>query len=134
MPWQSCVFHRLKGLRDMLGAVEHRDKMVAQASRIFRHPSCQAAADAGRVWFKRWRPVAPAAAMWFIDGLEDSLMFYTLPKEWWRRTRTNNPLERMIRTLRQRLRPMGCFHDPPAVERAVFGQLARRHLLGTYTT
>jgi hypothetical protein len=31
-------------------------------------------------------------------------------------------------------RPMGCFHDPPAVERAVFGQLARRHLLGTYTT
>ena len=29
--------------------------------------------------------------------------------------------------LRQRLRPMGCFHDHAAIERAVFGQLARWH-------
>jgi hypothetical protein len=42
-------------------------------------------------------------------------------------------MERLIRTLRMRLQPMGCFHDGPAIERAVFGQLARWHLLGTYT-
>jgi hypothetical protein len=37
------------------------------------------------------------------------------------------PLERFIRMSRQRLRPMGCFHDDAAIERAVFGQLLRRH-------
>jgi len=52
--------------------------------------------------------------------------FYELPVTWWKRVRTNNPLERFIRTLRQRLRPMGCFYDD-AIERAVFGQLLRRH-------
>ena len=62
-----------------------------------------------------------------MDGLGDSLVFYTLPKTWWRRARTNNPLELLIRTLRQRLRPMGCFHDEAAIERAVFGQLLRWH-------
>ena len=50
----------------------------------------------------------------------------------WQRVRTNNPLERLIRTLRMRLDPMGCFHDEPAVQRAVFGQLARRRFLGIY--
>ena len=68
-----------------------------------------------------------------MDDLEDSLMFYALPADRWRTVRTNNPLERLIRTLRMRLDPMGCFHDEPAVERAIFGQLARWHFLGTYT-
>jgi len=53
--------------------------------------------------------------------------FYELPVTWWKRVRTNNPLERFIRTLRQRLRPMGCFYDDAAIERAVFGQLLRQH-------
>ena len=90
-----------------------------------------AAGDAARAWADRWRAVAPWAVEQFMDGLEDSLMFYALPKSWWKRARTNNPLERLIETLRMRLTPMGCFHDPPAVERAVFGQCARWHWLGT---
>ena len=47
----------------------------------------------------------------------------------WKRVRTNNPLERLIHTLRHRLRPMGCFHDDAAIERAVFGELLRRRLV-----
>jgi len=125
VPWQSCSFHRLANLRDSVGATAFRDAMVAQAGRIFRCPSRQAAADAAVAWAECWRAVAPSAVRTFTDGLTDSLQFYNLPQRWWRRTRTNNPLERLIRTLRQRLRPMGCFHDTPAIERAVLGQLAR---------
>jgi transposase-like protein len=62
-----------------------------------------------------------------MEGLSDSLSFYNLPIWWWKRARTNNPLERLIKTLRQRLRPMGCFYDDSAIERAVFGQLLRWH-------
>ncbi len=90
-------------------------------------PSRKAAGDAANAWAQRWKPIAPWAVQPFMNGLEDSLMFYTLPKTCWRRTRTNNPLERLIRTLRQRLDPMGCFHDEPAIQRAVFGQLLRWH-------
>lgn len=131
--WQHCTFHRLQALRATVGQIPDRDLMVAEAACIFRCPSRQAAADAAQAWADRWRPVAPGAVRQFMDGLEDSLMFYALPSAWWKRVRTNNPLERLIETLRMRLTPMGCFHDPPAVERAVFGQCARWHWLGTYT-
>lgn len=131
--WQSCTFHRLAALRANIGQAAYRDLMVAEAACIFRCPSRQAARDAAAAWTKRWKPVAAWAVQQFMDGLSDSLMFYNLPKDWWQKVRTNNPLESVIRRLRQRLRPMGCFHDHSAIDRAVFGQLARWHLLAELT-
>lgn len=125
--WQHCVFHRLQALRATIGHTEYRDAMVDHASCIFRSPSLAAATDAARAWARRWSTINPTAVRQFIEGLEDSLMFYQLPRQWWKRVRTNNPMERFIETLRMRLNNMGCFHDPPAVERAVFGQLLRWH-------
>ena len=127
VPWQSCTFHRLQGLRTNVGVTDFRDSMVAEASCIFRCPSKRAAVDTAIDWLRRWKSLSPWAVSAFMDGLTDSLSFYNLPSDWWKRSRTNNPMERLIRTLRQRLRSMGCFHDEPAVERAVFGQLARWH-------
>ena len=133
VPWQSCTLHRLMGLREQIGPADYRDAMVRQAGRIFRCPSRLAAVDEAKTWVARWKHVNRWAVQNFIDGLADSLAFYGLPKAWWRRTRTNNALERTIRTLRMRLRPMGCFHDIPAAERAVFGQLLRWHMIPKLT-
>jgi transposase-like protein len=127
--WQHCTFHRLKALRDRIGPTDFRNLMTAEAGCIFRCPSKLAAVDAAVAWARRWKRAAPAAVAAFMEDLSDSLTFYSLPSAWWRRARTNNPLERLIRTLRDRLRPMGCFDNSPAVERAVFGQLLRRHLI-----
>ena len=124
---QSCCFHKVMNLRRDIGHTEFRRDMVRQACRIFRAPSKLAAVDAAKQWIGLWRTVAPQAVARFADRLADSLTFYEFPKDQWRRLRTNNPMERLIRTLRMRLRPMGAFHDVPAVERAVFGQLMRWH-------
>jgi len=131
--WQHCTFHRLQALRATIGSKPHRDLMVAEAACIFRCPSRRAAVEAAQAWIRRWRRIDPWAVQQFTNRLGDSLTFYQMPQRWWTRVRTNNPLERLIKTLRMRLAPMGCFHDPPAVERAVFGQLARWHWLQTYT-
>ena len=133
VPWQHCTFHRLQRLWKDIGDKEHRGQMVKEASNIFRCPTKLAAVDQVCAWVGQWRQREPWAVQQFMGDINDSLMFYSLPKDWWRKVRTNNYLERLIRTLRMRLRPMGCFYDKPAVERAVFGQLARWHLLGTYT-
>lgn len=133
VPWQYCAVHRLADLRKKIGDQPYRDQMTRQASDIFRCPSKPAALDAGQSWTERWRPVAAYAVQCFMENLSDSLSFYQLPKSWWARARTNNPLEGTIRTLRIRLRPMNCFANPPAVERAIFGQLARWHLLPKLT-
>jgi putative transposase len=129
VPWQSCSVHLLWWLRDQLGPAAFRRRMVAEAARIFRCSSRSVARQVAEAWATRWRPIAGQVVDRFLEKLPDSLMFYELPKAWWKRSRTNNPLERLLRDLRSRLRLMGCFHDEPAVERAVFGQLLRRKLL-----
>jgi transposase-like protein len=110
-----------------IGPTEYRDQMVREAACVFRCDSLGSALDVAAEWRRRWQRVNPWAVDQFLYGLRDSLRFYDLPKRWWKRVRTNNPMERLIRTLRQRLRPMGCFHNPEAIERAVFGQLLRWH-------
>jgi len=37
--------------------------------------------------------------------------YYEYPREHWRRIRTNNPLERIIREIRRRTRVVGTFPD-----------------------
>jgi len=133
VPWQHCTLHRLMALWKAIGDKEYRWQMVKEASNIFRCPTKLAAVERAVAWAGQWRQQAPFAVQRFTEDIGDSLMFYSLPKDWWRKVRTNNYLERLIRTLRMRLDPMGVHYDAPAVERAVFGQLARWHLLGTYT-
>lgn len=133
VPWQSCAWHRLVRLHDLVGHTDYRRKMVRQAARIFRCVSLEAAHEETDRWQRRWQPYAPTVVRWFIDGLPDSLTFYHLPQRWWRRTRTTSRTERLIRTLRMRLRLMGAFLNPQAAHRAVFGQLARWHLLPEIT-
>ncbi|MCD6364312.1 MAG: IS256 family transposase [Planctomycetes bacterium] len=127
--WQHCTFHRLAALRKNVGRTDFRNLMVAEAGCIFRCPSKRAAVDTAIdwAWARQWKSLSPWAVKEFMDGLTDSLSFYSLPSDWWRSSRTNNPQERLIETLRMHLRPMGCFHDHPAIERAVFGQLLRWH-------
>ncbi len=76
---------------------------------------------------------AGPAVAWFLDGLEEMLLFYDLPKRWWRWARTTSLAARLIRKLRRRLRPMGTFDNPAAADRAVFGQLLRWHLVPEIT-
>jgi len=127
VPWQYCIFHRLAQLRRDIGATDYRDRMVAEAAGVFRCPSRGAALDAAGLWRQRWHRTDPVAVTHFLEDLCHSVSFYDLPMNWWKRVRTNNPLERLIRTLRQRLRPMGCCHDEAAIERPVFEQLLRKH-------
>jgi transposase-like protein len=44
-------------------------------------------------------------------GIEETLAYYQFPEEHWRRVRTNNPLERILRESRRRTRVVGAFPD-----------------------
>jgi putative transposase len=133
VPRQECVTHRLRRLWERLGERPERRRLVREAARLFRCSSRSTAAEVALAWERKWWTVNPGVVSWFMTGLGDSLMFYDLPERWWRKARTTNLVERLIRTLRMRLRPMGAFYDDPAVERAVFGQLLRWHLVPEIT-
>ena len=56
------------------------------------------------------------------EGLSDALTFYQYPSQHWPRIRTNNPLERLLREVKRRLKVVGSFPD---VESALMLATAR---------
>jgi len=54
--------------------------------------------------------LADAAAL-VLAGIDETLYYYTFPREHWRSLRTNNPLERLLREVRRRTRAVGAFPD-----------------------
>jgi putative transposase len=53
----------------------------------------------------------------------------TFPEEHWRRIRTNNPLERILREIRPRTRVVGAFPDGQSALNLAAARL--RHIAGT---
>ena len=49
------------------------------------------------------------AAELVATAVEDTLAYYDFPEEHWRRIRTNNPLECILREIRRRTRVVGSF-------------------------
>ena len=59
----------------------------------------------------------------------ETLAYYTFPEEHWRRIRTNNPLERLMREIRRRTRVVGAFPDGQSCLNLAAARL--RHIAGT---
>jgi putative transposase len=57
-----------------------------------------------------------------------TLAYYDFPEEHWRRIRTNNPLERIMREIRRRTRVVGAFPDGNSALNLAAARL--RHIAG----
>ena len=62
-------------------------------------------------------------------AVEETLTYYAFPEEHWRRVRTNNPLERLLREIRRRTRVVGAFRDGQCALNLAAARL--RHIAGT---
>jgi Transposase, Mutator family len=71
----------------------------------------------------------PKAAELVESGIEETLAYYTFPEEHWRRIRTNNPLERILREIRRRTRLVGAFPDGQSALNLAAARL--RHIAGS---
>lgn len=64
------------------------------------------------------------------QGVMETLGCYAFPEPHWRRVRTNNPLERIIREIRRRTRVVGAFPDGESALNLAAARL--RHIAGTH--
>ena len=67
-------------------------------------------------------------AGWVGETVEETLSYYAFPDEHWRRIRTNNPLERIMREIRRRTRVVGAFPDGQSCLNLAAARL--RHVAG----
>jgi len=89
----------------------------------------EARAKAGRVIEKLEAMKLGKAAEIVRSGIEETLTYYRFPREHWRRIRTNNPMERIMREIRRRTRVVGAFPDGNSAIMLVAARL--RHIAGT---
>jgi putative transposase len=75
------------------------------------------------------KPEASPGRQVVRKGIDDTLAYYDFPDAHWRRIRTNNPLERILREVRRRTRVVGAFPDGNSALMLVAARL--RHIGGT---
>jgi transposase-like protein len=127
--WQRCTVHfyrnvfsvvpngRIKEVAAMLKAI-HAQEDLAEAKK-------KACAVADKLEGMKLRKAAAIVR----EGAGETLSYYHFPREHWRRIRTNNPLERIMREIRRRSRVVGCFPDGNSALMLAAARL--RHIAGT---
>ena len=128
--WQRCMVH---WYRNVLTAVpKGKSKLVAAMLKaIHAQEDFDAArSKAADVVAKLEGMRLPKAATCVRDGVEETLTYMQFPSEHWRRIRTNNGLERIMREIRRRTRVVGAFPDGRSALMLVAARL--RHIAGTH--
>ena len=127
--WQRCTVHWYRNIFSHVPAPKVRE--VADMLKAIHASEDRAAADkkVGDVIAK-----LKAGKMWKAAKLvelhaHETLAYYAFPSEHWRRIRTNNPLERLMREIRRRTRVVGAFPDGQSCLNLAAARL--RHMAGT---
>jgi transposase-like protein len=127
--WQRCIVHFYRNVFTVVprGKVNDVARMLKAIHASEDKAAAQEKAEAV-VKKLKGRKLHQAAAV-VKNGIADTLAYYDFPDAHWRRIRTNNPLERILREVRRRTRVVGAFPDGNSALMLVAARL--RHIGGT---
>jgi transposase-like protein len=128
--WQRCVVHWYRGLFSHVP--REKVRVVAAMLRAIHAQEDRAAAEAkAKDVVAKLRAARMKKAAELVEaGVAETLAYYAFPEPHWRRIRTNNPLERIIREIRRRTRVVGAFPDGESALNLTAARL--RHIAGTH--
>jgi transposase-like protein len=127
--WQRCIVHFYRNVFTVVP--RSMVKMVAMMLKaIHASEDRQAAQEKAEAVIKKLKARRlRQAAKKVEDSIGETLAYYDFPDAHWRRIRTNNPLERILREVRRRTRVVGAFPDGNSALMLVAARL--RHISGT---
>ena len=127
--WQRCVVHWYRNAFSHVPSTKVR-QVALMLKAIHAQESREAAqAKASDVAAKLRAMKLTKVAEWLEQTVGETLVYYGFPGEHWRRIRTNNPLERIMREIRRRTRVVGAFPDGQSALNLAAARL--RHIAGT---
>lgn len=127
--WQRCTVHfyrnvfshvpnaKVKQVANMLKAIHAQESLAA----------AQEKAQSVVAQLKQMK--LTKAAELVETSIDETLTYYQFPDSHWRRIRTNNPLERIMREIKRRTRVVGAFPDGKSALMLCAARL--RHIAGT---
>jgi putative transposase len=127
--WQRCTVHFYRNVFSVVPSKHLRtvSDMLKAIHACEDRPAAQAKAEA--VIEKLTAMRLKEAADKVREAIDETLTFYGFPAQHWRRIRTNNPLERIMREIRRRTRVVGAFPDGKSALMLAAARL--RHVAGT---
>lgn len=125
--WQRCIVHFYRNVFSVVSSTKMRE-VAAMLKAIHAAEDREAAlAKAQQVAAKLAQMKLEKAAAKVRESITETLTYYSFPETHWRRVRTNNPLERLMREIRRRTRVVGAF---PGGEAALMLTAARLRYVG----
>jgi transposase-like protein len=127
--WQRCIVHWYRNIFSHVPSTKMRE-IAAMLKAIHAGEDIVAARQKAVQVIEKMRGLRLATAAELVaTAVEETLAYYGFPEEHWRRIRTNNPLERILREIRRRTRVVGSFPDGQSALNLAAARL--RHIAGT---
>ena len=127
--WQRCIVHWYRNIFSHVPATKVRE-IAAMLKAIHASEDIVAAREKAIRVIEKLRALRLTKAAELAQAaVEETLTYYAFPEEHWRRIRTNNPLERLLREIRRRTRVVGAFPDGQSALNLAAARL--RHIAGT---
>jgi transposase-like protein len=127
--WQRCTVHFYRNVFSHVPRPKMRE-VAAMLKAIHAAEDAAAARDKARQVVAKLREQRLTKAADLIEAsVEETLAYYGFPEEHWRRIRTNNPLERILREIRRRTRVVGACPDGESALNLAAARL--RHIAGS---
>lgn len=124
--WQRCYVHFI---RDVLSHLpKSQSGFVAAALRnVFQQTTLEHAREAMAKVITLLETKYPAVAELLVEAEDDVLAYFAFPDAHWRQIRSTNPLERINKELRRRVRVVGVFPNDAAALRLLAMILVEQH-------
>ena len=127
--WQRCVVHWYRNAFSHVPAAKMRE-VATMLKAIHAAEDIDAAKAKAALVVDKLRSLRLGRAAELVHNtVGETLAYYAFPEEHWRRIRTNNPLERLMREIRRRTRVVGAFPDGQSCLNLAAARL--RHIAGT---
>jgi putative transposase len=127
--WQRCVVHFYRNVFTVISKGKVKE-VVAMLKAIHAQEDREEAIRKANIVAEKLEKMKLARAANIIrEGIKETLSYYRFPREHWRRIRTNNPLERIMKEIRRRTNVVGCFPDGNSALMLVAARL--RYIAGT---
>jgi len=109
--WQRCVVHWYRNIFSVVPTQKVRE-VAAMLKAIHAQEDRKAALAKAEAVAEKLKVMKLGVASEKVrEGVEETLMYMSYPREHWIKLRTNNPMERVMKEIRRRTRVVGSFPD-----------------------
>lgn len=119
VPWQRCQFHLQQNAQSYVPKKSMKSKVAFDIRSIFDAPSLAEAKRLQNLVIEKYKDSAPDLTKWIEENLYEGLTCFSFPREYWRRIRTSNMLERVNREIARRTKVASIFPNEASCERLV---------------